>query len=49
MADEMNSALLKRIREMAESQHGPRLGQMGTGGDNSPMAAIFPAPIMRRV
>ncbi|QDS77446.1 hypothetical protein FKW77_006836 [Venturia effusa] len=43
------SALLKRIRQMAESQHGPRLGQMGVGGDNSPITTIFPAPIMRRV
>ncbi|RDI88248.1 hypothetical protein Vi05172_g2076 [Venturia inaequalis] len=43
------SALLKRIREMAESQHGPRLGQMGMGGDTPPMSTIFPAPIMRRV
>ncbi|TLD29461.1 hypothetical protein E2P81_ATG05755 [Venturia nashicola] len=43
------SALLKRIREMAESQHGPRLGQMGMGGDTSPMTTVFPAPIVRRV
>lgn len=49
MANEMDSALLKRIREMAESQHGPRLGQMGMGGDSPPMTTIFPAPIMRRV
>jgi hypothetical protein len=44
-----NSALLKRIREMAELQHGPRLGQIGMGGDYPPMTTIFPAGIMRRV